>query len=204
MADILVLHPDYTESRRLRQLLREAGYRCRAMYSAGEAVSWFNHSHQRAMVILPARMLSALRPYLGGMPALLLADGDKPFFSGLKACVPANASDGELLAAVETLLAQSACMRTFGGIVLNTVTREVTLHGEPMQLTTTESALLEALMDSPDAPVTRDELLSRAWGYSCSGVTRTVDVHVQRLRKKLGKGSIETVYRTGYRLAPVV
>ncbi|MBQ2977930.1 MAG: winged helix-turn-helix transcriptional regulator, partial [Clostridia bacterium] len=46
----------------------------------------------------------------------------------------------------------------------------------------------------------RTELLQSAWGYASPGDTRTVDVHIQRLRKKLGVSCIETVFRAGYRL----
>ncbi|MDD6041358.1 MAG: winged helix-turn-helix domain-containing protein, partial [Clostridia bacterium] len=49
-------------------------------------------------------------------------------------------------------------------------------------------------------PVSREQLLRTAWGYQSMGETRTVDVHVQRLRKKLGGDYIETVYKCGYRL----
>ena len=49
-------------------------------------------------------------------------------------------------------------------------------------------------------PVSREQLLREAWGYQSMGETRTVDVHVQRLRKKLGEDWIETVYKCGYRL----
>ena len=62
------------------------------------------------------------------------------------------------------------------------------------------SALLLALMENPDMPVSREQLLRKAWGYQSIGETRTVDVHVQRLRKKLGVERIETVYKCGYRL----
>ena len=48
--------------------------------------------------------------------------------------------------------------------------------------------------------LSREELLQKAWGYVIPGETRTVDVHIQRLRKKLGFSCIETVYRRGYKL----
>ena len=73
-------------------------------------------------------------------------------------------------------------------------------NGEPLSLTAQEFELLQALMRSPDTPVSRQELLRTAWGYQSIGITRTVDVHVQRLRRKLGAKAIETVYKTGYRL----
>ena len=60
--------------------------------------------------------------------------------------------------------------------------------------------LLLALMQSPETALSREELLRTAWGYQGIGETRTVDVHVQRLRRKLGSSCIETVYNHGYRL----
>ena len=58
----------------------------------------------------------------------------------------------------------------------------------------------EGAVAQADKPVSRQDLLRDAWGYLSPGETRTVDVHVQRLRKKLGFSCIETVYRLGYRL----
>ena len=73
-------------------------------------------------------------------------------------------------------------------------------NGRRVELTAQEYALLFALMEKPDVPVSREQLLRKAWGYQSMGETRTVDVHVQRLRKKLGGDFIETVYKCGYRL----
>ena len=73
------------------------------------------------------------------------------------------------------------------------------LNGRRVELTAQEMALLLALMNQPDTPVSREQLLREAWGYQSMGETRTVDVHVQRLRKKLGEDWIETVYKCGYR-----
>ena len=76
----------------------------------------------------------------------------------------------------------------------------VYVDGEPCELTHQEFSLLQELAQNIDRPVSRQELLRDAWGYVCPGETRTVDVHIQRLRKKLGFFSIETVYRRGYKL----
>lgn len=77
---------------------------------------------------------------------------------------------------------------------------KVFVNGRPCELTRQEYSLLLRLAGNADKPVSRDDLLRDAWGYVYPGETRTVDVHVQRLRKKLGFGCIETVYRLGYRL----
>ena len=77
---------------------------------------------------------------------------------------------------------------------------DVLLNGHPCALTQQEFELLTELARNAGQPVSREELLKKAWGYICPGATRTVDVHVQRLRRKLGFDSIETVYRRGYML----
>jgi len=78
------------------------------------------------------------------------------------------------------------------------------LDGRRVELTAQEFALLLALMEEPDVPVSRERLLRKAWGYQSMGETRTVDVHIQRLRKKLGEECIETVYKCGYRLQGLI
>ncbi len=85
-------------------------------------------------------------------------------------------------------------------LAMDADTQMVFFAGKPCELTQQEFLLLKELALHADEPVSRDDLLCSAWGYICPGETRTVDVHVQRLRKKLGFACIETVYRTGYRL----
>ena len=85
-------------------------------------------------------------------------------------------------------------------LAVNEAERVALLDGERVELTAQEFALLLALMENPDMPISREQLLRKAWGYQSIGETRTVDVHVQRLRKKLGVDRIETVYKCGYRL----
>ena len=85
-------------------------------------------------------------------------------------------------------------------LTVNEETRVAMLGDERIELTAQELALLMTLMENPDLPVSREHLLRKAWGYQSMGETRTVDVHVQRLRRKLGMNRIETVYRCGYRL----
>lgn len=77
---------------------------------------------------------------------------------------------------------------------------KVKINGKDCELTRQEYSLLRMLMQHCNVPVSRNELLITAWGYVTPGITRTVDVHIQRLRRKLGAGCIETVYRQGYKL----
>ncbi len=85
-------------------------------------------------------------------------------------------------------------------LAIDEETMAVYVDGEPCPLTQQEFSLLQELALNVDRPVSREELLRDAWGYMCPGDTRTVDVHVQRLRKKLGFSCIETIYRCGYKL----
>lgn len=79
------------------------------------------------------------------------------------------------------------------------------LRGEPLDLTFKEFELLKYLMQHPGRVFTRDQLLQEVWGYDYYGGTRTVDVHVRRLRAKLGaeyEQLIGTVRNVGYRFDP--
>ena len=76
------------------------------------------------------------------------------------------------------------------------------LRGEMViDCTPQEFALLETLITNRNIALSRERLLELAWGYDFEGDTRTVDVHIQKLRKKLGlEDEIKTVYKMGYRL----
>lgn len=91
---------------------------------------------------------------------------------------------------------------TVDGVSLWPERREVTCNGKPLQLTLREFDLLEFLMREPGVVFTREQLLQRVWGWDFDGGSRTVDVHVQQLRAKLGKQSdlIETIRGVGYRV----
>jgi len=81
--------------------------------------------------------------------------------------------------------------------------REVHVEGKEVQLAPKEFDLLWELLDHRGLVLTRDQLLERVWGYTFAGDTRTVDVHVRQLRRKLGEASpIVTVWGVGYKVAP--
>ncbi len=91
---------------------------------------------------------------------------------------------------------------TCGSLTLDSQKHEVTVDGTPVALTLKEFSLLELLMRNPGIAFTREQLLERNWDYSYEGGTRTVDVHVQTLRSKLGPCAslIQTVRGVGYKL----
>ncbi|HET6946207.1 MAG TPA: response regulator transcription factor [bacterium] len=102
-------------------------------------------------------------------------------------------SPRELVARVRAILrragqdaapAQSGPLRG-GGLVLDPATHEVSLNGRPVELTAKEFELLRLLLGHPNRVFTRDFLLEHIWGYDYYGSTRTVDMHISRLREKI-------------------
>jgi DNA-binding response OmpR family regulator len=89
---------------------------------------------------------------------------------------------------------------TFGDLEVDRDALEVRIKGEPVELTPTELRLLLCFVDSPGTVLTREVLLEQVWDYQWGGDSRVVDVHVQRLRAKIGQDLIETVRGFGYKL----
>ena len=108
----------------------------------------------------------------------------------------------ELLARVENILRRTRKeqMRfVFGALEIDLPSRRVTKGGREVALTALEFDLLAMLVRRNNVALSREALLSGVWGYTYQGETRTVDVHIQRLRGKIGADYIETVYKYGYR-----
>ena len=108
----------------------------------------------------------------------------------------------ELLARVENILRRTKKEQTrfvFGALEVDLPSRRVTKDGRKVALTALEFDLLAMLIRRSNVALSREALLSGVWGYAYQGETRTVDVHIQRLRGKIGAAYIETVYKYGYR-----
>ena len=93
-----------------------------------------------------------------------------------------------------------------GDLVINTSSYEVTLKGERIGLRFKEYELLRLLAENPGRVFSRDALLNQVWDYEYFGGTRTVDVHIRRLRSKLEDADhpfIETIWNVGYRFRQV-
>ncbi|MDH3942618.1 MAG: response regulator transcription factor [Anaerolineae bacterium] len=114
----------------------------------------------------------------------------------------------ELVARVKAILrradrpVKAAAALHLGDLVVDPARREVTAAGETVDLRTQEFDLLLALAEHKGLVLGREQLLQLAWGYEYYGQTRTVDVHIAHLRKKLADShaSIETVTGVGYKL----
>ena len=117
----------------------------------------------------------------------------------------------ELVARVKSILrravperrqAESAVLR-HGDLLVDAGRREVHVGEREIQLAPKEFDLLWELLDHRGLVLTRDQLLERVWGYTFAGDTRTVDVHVRQLRRKLEDASpIVTVWGVGYKVSP--
>ena len=117
----------------------------------------------------------------------------------------------ELVARVKSILRRAAPERRepetkqirHGDLVIDAGRREVKVGEQEVQLAPKEFDLLWELLDHRGLVLTRDQLLERVWGYTFAGDTRTVDVHVRQLRRKLGDASpIVTVWGVGYKVSP--
>ena len=116
----------------------------------------------------------------------------------------------ELVARVKSVLRRSGPERRrdeareirHGDLMINAGRREVLVGEDEIQLAPKEFDLLWELLDHRGLVLTRDQLLERVWGYTFAGDTRTVDVHVRQIRRKLGDASpIVTVWGVGYKVA---
>jgi DNA-binding response OmpR family regulator len=91
-----------------------------------------------------------------------------------------------------------------GGVAVNLSTYQVTVGGNPVELKGKEIQLLNFLISNPNIVFTREQLLEKVWGYDYHGETRTVDVHIKRLRAKLAVPGcslkIRTLWGIGYKL----
>lgn len=110
----------------------------------------------------------------------------------------------ELLARVQVVLrrvGKEQKIYTIGNVKIDTEKYRVMLNGKPIVLTNQEYELLKTLVINKNIALSRSKLLDLAWGMDYYGDERTVDVHIQRLRKKLGlEPFIKTIFKFGYRL----
>ncbi|RXZ81905.1 DNA-binding response regulator [Paenibacillaceae bacterium] len=110
----------------------------------------------------------------------------------------------ELLARINVVLrrnVQEPTELTFDEVEVRLAERQIYKSGHVVELTAREFELLEVLIQNRNIALSREKLLELAWGYEFEGDTRTVDVHIRQLRKKLSwEERIKTVYKLGYRL----
>jgi DNA-binding response OmpR family regulator len=220
---ILVVEDESSIASFVSLYLRNAGYNVRTASSGAEALG-DAAAHTPALIVLDLML-----PDIDGIevcrrlrqnsdvPILMLTarDEDVDKIIGLEVGAddyltkPFNPR--ELVARIKSVLRRSAPERrdlqteviTHGALRVDAGRREATVDGEEIQLAPKEFDLLWELLDHRGLVLTRDQLLERVWGYTFAGDTRTVDVHVRQLRRKLGDASpIVTVWGVGYKVSP--
>jgi DNA-binding response OmpR family regulator len=223
MSELVMVIEDEKEIRDLvRYNLERAGFRVSAFADGEEGLGQIFASRPDAVVLdlmLPGRSgLEVLRevrdePATRDLPVVVLtarsAEMDKllGFEHGADDYLTKPFSPRELVARIKALLRRAHPNKAAGTIEVgplkvDTLAHEVTWKGRKLTLTPREFDLLAFLAHRPGVVVSRDELLRKVWGYDFVGETRTVDVHVRRLRMKLGEKHqvIETVTGAGYKM----
>ncbi|MDQ2983749.1 MAG: response regulator transcription factor [Actinomycetota bacterium] len=220
---VLVVEDEASIASFVSLYLKNAGYSVRAVGTGTEAIAEAE-SLRPALIILDLML-----PDIDGVevcrrirqrsdiPILMLTarDEDVDKIIGLEVGAddyltkPFNPR--ELVARVKSILRRSTPQRlevrseriTHGDLTVDSGRREVHVGDEEIQLAPKEFDLLWELLDHRGLVLTRDQLLERVWGYTFAGDTRTVDVHVRQLRRKLGEASpIVTVWGVGYKVSP--
>ena len=166
----------------------------------------FNQNVSMSMAALETALVEA-----GGIPTLIIAPADILEETRLPSQVKSDfvvssASEGECSVRIRRLLwprndALETDTITVGSLCINLATYQVTIAGTPLDLTYLEYALLAFLAAHPGRTFSRDALLQRVWGFDYYGGSRTVDVHVRRVRSKLGPDlahHLDTVRGVGY------
>lgn len=215
MTDILIVEDDEAIANLICMNLGAEGYHCICAHDGMQGADYIEQKEFDLVlldIMLPEvdgyELLEYIKPT--GTPVIFLtAKGslnDK--VRGLKA----GADDylakpfqiGELLARVEAVLRRTGKgdrLLEIGDISVRLDSRQVLKNGQPVVLTVKEFDLLVELMQNRNIALYRDQLYEKVWKEPFTGCTRTLDNHIQRLRRKLGwEERIRTVFRIGYRL----
>jgi DNA-binding response OmpR family regulator len=215
---IMVVEDDRNIGLLVRTYLERAGYQALWVRSGEEALAELRR-HPVKLVLLDIGLpgidgFEVCRRIDGRVPVIMLTarDEEPDRVAGLELgaddYVAKPFSPRELTARVKAVLrraGQSANpedITALGPLTLARGAREVRVDGEEIVLTQREFDLLEYLVRHAGQVVTRDELLESVWGFLSPGQTRTVEVHVAQLRKKLGQPDlIRTIRGLGYKAA---
>jgi DNA-binding response OmpR family regulator len=219
---ILVVEDESSIASFVALYLKNAGYAVRTAATGMEAISEAS-AHSPALVVLDLMLpdidgievCKRLRQQ-SDVPILMLTarDEDVDKIIGLEVGAddyltkPFNPR--ELVARIKSILRRASPERReleteviqHGDLRVDAGRREAKVNDQEIQLAPKEFDLLWELLDHRGLVLTRDQLLERVWGYTFAGDTRTVDVHVRQLRRKLGDASpIVTVWGVGYKVS---
>jgi DNA-binding response OmpR family regulator len=214
---VLLVEDEHSIGSMTRGYLERSGWRVVWVRSGEEALAELGR-HQVRIVILDIRLpgidgfdVARLVRTRSDVPILMLTarDEEPDRVAGLELgaddYLTKPFSPRELVARMKAVLRRTdgrsaEDVLTLSDVELNRNAREVAVDGRPVELTTKEFDLLATLLEYPCIVVSRDQLLDRVWGMTYPGGTRTVDVHVAQLRRKLGRPElIRTVRGAGYK-----
>jgi len=215
MLNILIVEDEQAIANLIYVSLSDEGYRCTCAFDGKQGADLIEQENYDLIlldIMLPEidgyELLESIKP-LGTPVIFITAKGTvNDRIKGLKL----GADDylvkpfqiGELSARVEAVLrryGKSEKQLVFADVTINTDSRQVTKDGLIVDLTVKEFDLLVELVRNKNVALYRDRLYEKVWGGEFAGETRTLDSHIQRLRKKLGwENRIKTVFRIGYRL----
>lgn len=215
MIKILIVEDEEAIANLLRMNLVKAGYQCETASDGEEASDMIEENRYDLM------LLDIMLPKLDGYEVLeyaktmdlpvifLTAMGDtnqkvKGLKLGAEDYITKPFEIAELLARVETVLRRYQKTERhlkFLNIEIDTDSRTVMQDGQAAELTTKEYELLLLFLRNKNRALYRETIYESVWGGEYTGTGRTVDLHVQRLKKKLGlEEHIRTIYKVGYRL----
>lgn len=213
MASILIVEDEISINELIKRNLQLVGHRCTSVFDGKAAVSEIQ-DHTYDLIILDI-MLPEIDGFevfkkVDKIPTIFLtarsslSDRIKGFSMGADDYLVKPFEMLELLARVEAVLRRTQKNRScfeLGNVRIDFDSHQVFYMGQPIECTPREYELLEVLVNNRNIALSREKLLELVWGYDYEGDTRTVDVHIQKLRKKLGWDDvIKTVYKLGYRL----
>lgn len=215
MIRILIVDDEQPIANLIRMNLSRMGYACTCAYD-GQAAADIVESQTFDLILLDIMLpkyggydlLAFIRPL--NIPVIFLtAKGDvndrvKGLKLGAEDYIVKPFELAELVARIEVVLRRYNKSRTYLSIldiVIDYEGRAVLKDGERIELTRKEFDLLVMLCQNPNTALFREELFERIWETEFIGETRTLDSHIQRLRRKLGwQDRIKTVHKVGYRL----
>lgn len=213
MANILIVEDESNINNLMKRNLELVGHVCTQVFDgekAADAISSNAYDLLILDVMLPGLSGFDLIQQTSGTPVIFVTakGGLEDRLRGLRL----GADDYivkpfeilELVARVDVVLRRTHAVSNsfaFDDIRVEFDSRKVYRNGEEVVLKPKEYELLEALIRNRNLALSREKLLNIVWDYDYAGDARTVDVHIQKLRKKLGLDErLKTVYKTGYRL----
>lgn len=213
MANILIVEDEEVIHELIKRNLSLVGHTCHSAFDGREALECLVRQKYDLMILdimLPKEDGFQIMRQAKDQPTIFLTACDslqdriKGFSLGADDYITKPFEMLEMLARVEAVLRRTQAGTHFfelDDVKINFDSRQVSRKQEQLDLTPKEYELLETLVKNRNLALSRERLLELVWGYDFEGETRTVDVHIQKLRKKTGWGSrIKTVYKMGYRL----